>query len=403
LSIETAERKKIQRALQRRESELAEILENAVEGVQQVGSDQKILWANKAMLNLLGYSAREYVNRPLATFYVRKEVFDEFWTKLMRGEEIYDYLAELKCKDGSVKQVRIHSNGLWEDGQFVHTRCFVRDVTEQKRMEQALRRSEARLRLATAELESLVERRTVALRQLSSRLLHLQDSERRRIARELHDSMGQSLVALKLNIEMLRRFPARQELWPQSQALVEHCISEVRTLSYLLHPPTMDAAGLASAARWYVEGFSQRSGLKLTVEVPDNLPRLPDAIELALFRVLQEALTNVHRHSGASMAKVSIRQSPEKVVLQVRDNGRGIAPELLACFRKTRAGLGVGITSMGERVRELGGKLQLASTRRGTSVRITIPLPSGLGGVEEGHAAGLMSTDYEPSGQREQM
>jgi len=142
LDTEVVERRQIEKSLQRRESELAEILENAVEGVQQVGPDQRILWANKALLKLLGYSPEEYVNHQLSDFHFDKQVFDQFWQKLMCGEDIYDYPAELKCKDGSVKHVRIHSNGLWEEGQFVHTRCFVRDVTEQIRMEEALRKSE---------------------------------------------------------------------------------------------------------------------------------------------------------------------------------------------------------------------------------------------------------------------
>ena len=142
LETEVVERRQIEKSLRRRESELAEILENAVEGVQQVGPDQRILWANQALLKLLGYPAEEYVNHQLSEFHVHRHIFDEFWQKLMRREDIYDFPAELRCKDGSVKHVRIHSNGLWEDGQFIHTRCFVRDVTENMRMEEALRKSE---------------------------------------------------------------------------------------------------------------------------------------------------------------------------------------------------------------------------------------------------------------------
>jgi signal transduction histidine kinase len=242
------------------------------------------------------------------------------------------------------------------------------EIAERRQVEERLRRSQA-------ELESLVEQRTSALRQLSSRLLSLQDSERRRIARELHDSLGQYLVALKLNVDMLRQSPGRGELWSQSQELMERCIAEVRTLSYLLHPPTMDAVGIASAARWYVEGFGLRSGLKLTLDAPADPVRLPDPIELALFRVLQEALTNVHRHSGASTAHILIRRSPAQVTLEVRDNGRGVKQEVLNRFRETGMGAGVGLMSMQERARELGGKFQLESSNSGTSVRITIPVP----------------------------
>jgi signal transduction histidine kinase len=241
------------------------------------------------------------------------------------------------------------------------------EMAERKQVEEALRRSKA-------ELESQVEQRTAALRQLSSRLLSLQDSERRRIARELHDSLGQYLVGLKLNVDMLRQSPGRQELWSEAEGLMQQCISEVRTLSYLLHPPTMDAAGFASAARWYVEGFGQRSGLPVTLDAPNDLGRLPDAIELALFRVLQEALTNVHRHSGASAADILVRGNTEQVVLEVKDNGRGIPPELLSRFRATGEGMGVGLAGIGERVRELGGKLKLESDSSGTLVRVTIPI-----------------------------
>ena len=242
------------------------------------------------------------------------------------------------------------------------------EIAERRQIEERLRRSQA-------ELESLVEQRTAALRQLSSRLLSLQDSERRRIARELHDSLGQYLVALKLNVDMLRQSPGRGELWSQSEELMDRCIAEVRTLSYLLHPPTMDAVGIASAARWYVEGFGLRSGLKLTLDAPDDPVRLPDAIELALFRVLQEALTNVHRHSGASAANILIRRSSGLVILEVRDNGRGVEQEVLDRFQETGAGVGVGLMSMHERARELGGKFQFESSSTGTSVRITIPVP----------------------------
>jgi PAS domain S-box-containing protein len=142
LETEKAQRRNVQQSLQRRESELADILENAVEGVQQVGPDQTILWTNKALLKLLGYAPQEYIGHSLASFHVHQHVFEEFWAKLMRREDIYDYPTELRCKDGSVKQVVIHSNGLWENGRFVHTRCFVRDVTEQKRLEQVLRTAE---------------------------------------------------------------------------------------------------------------------------------------------------------------------------------------------------------------------------------------------------------------------
>ena len=163
-------------------------------------------------------------------------------------------------------------------------------------------------------------------------------------------------------------------MWSEAEQLMQQCMSEVRTLSYLLHPPTMDAAGFASAARWYVEGFGQRSGIKVSLDAPDDLGRLPDAIELALFRVLQEALTNVHRHSGASEAHVLIREDAGQVVLEIKDNGRGIPEELLSHFRATGAGMGVGVAGIRERAWELGGSLEVESDSGGTRVRVSIPV-----------------------------
>jgi len=376
-ALETAktERSRAQNSLRSKQSELADFLENAVEGVQRVGAGQKILWANKALLHLLGYSPEEYVGHQFSEFHLDENVVAEYWRRLMRGEDIYDCPAELRCKDGSIKQVQIYSNGLWENGEFIHTRCFVRDVTEQKRAEQALRESETNLRLANDRLESQVEQRTAALQQLSTRVLRLQDAERRRIARELHDSLGQYLVGLKLNLDMLRQTPDQAGLWTQSQELMEQCVSEIRTLSYLLHPPMIDDVGLASAARWLVDGIAQRSGIQVTLDAPRDMARLPAEVEIGLFRVLQEGLTNVHRHSGASAANVLIRQEARQIILEIKDNGRGIRQEALSRFDLTGAGMGVGLSGMRERVRELGGRMKVKADSQGTSLLIAIPLP----------------------------
>jgi signal transduction histidine kinase len=241
------------------------------------------------------------------------------------------------------------------------------EVAQRKQIEDALRTSKA-------ELETQVEQRTLALRQLSSRLLSLQDSERRRIARELHDSLGQYLVGLKLNVYMLRQSPGRDELWSESEELMQRCIAEVRTLSYLLHPPTMDAAGFASAARWYVEGFGQRGGIEVALSVPEDLGRLADGVELALFRVLQEALTNVHRHAQASSAQVRIWKEAGQVGLEVVDDGCGIPQPSLEQFLATGIGMGVGLAGIRERARELGGNMEVESNGRGTMLRVTLPI-----------------------------
>ena len=155
---------------------------------------------------------------------------------------------------------------------------------------------------------------------------------------------------------------------------MEQCVSEIRTLSYLLHPPMIDDVGLASAARWFVEGIAQRSGIQVTLDAPSDLARLSAGVELVLFRILQEGLTNVHRHSGASAAEVLIQQEAGQVSLEVKDNGRGIRQEMLSRFDQTGAGMGVGLSGMRERVRELGGQMKVEADSQGTSLKITIPL-----------------------------
>jgi len=380
LETETAEKVQISRSLQRRETELSDFLQNAAEGVQQIGPDQRILWANHSMLSLLGYAPEEYANQRMAQFYEDQEQFQKFWQKLMQRQEVRDFSANLRCKDGSVKHVMIHSNGFWDNNKFQYTRCFIRDVTEQKRMEQALRASEALL-------QAIVEQRTSALRRLSVRILGLQDAERRRIARELHDSLGQYLTGLKIDMDMLRQGPFNEELWSQTEELLSRCLSEVRTLSYLLHPPMMDEAGLSSAARWYLQGFGERSGIRVNFETSDDLDRLPDDIEVAMFRILQEALTNVHRHAAATETEVRILRDAEQVLLEIKDNGHGMPRDVLTRFTQTGASTGVGLTGIRERVRELGGCFRMDSDNKGTSLLITVPVPANQDGHKE-HSTG---------------
>jgi PAS domain S-box-containing protein len=220
-----------------------------------------------------------------------------------------------------------------------------------------------------------------ASRQLSSRLLHLQDEERRRIARELHDSLGQYLTALKINLQLLKRFSDAEQnggefdnRFSESLNLVDQCIAETRTLSHLLHPPLLDETGFASAARWYVEGFSKRSGIQVKMEMPAAWERLPEEVEMALFRVLQESLTNVHRHSGSSTAEICLQQTRDHVSLWVRDFGVGIPQDLARRLESAGADAGVGLSGMRERISELKGQLEISSTHEGTEIRIRIPL-----------------------------
>ena len=240
-------------------------------------------------------------------------------------------------------------------------------------------RSEEALRRAHDALESLVEQRTAALRRLSVKLLRVQDEERRRIARELHDSLGQDLTAAKICIDMLmQEGQADSPHLNDARHLVDRCIAETRTLSHLLHPPLLDEAGLASAAKWYVEGFGQRSGILTQLDLPEHIHRLPIRMETALFRILQEALTNVHRHSGSRAVQVRIAIENGRVILAVRDFGMGFPREILQRFWKT-GNVGVGLAGIRERLKELGGIFEIESNLDGTLLRATIPLSSAEG------------------------
>jgi signal transduction histidine kinase len=214
------------------------------------------------------------------------------------------------------------------------------------------------------------------LRELSARVLHEQDEERRRIARELHDSVGQYLGGLSMIVGGLSRSennlpPAALEKVRQAEDIIRSCTSEVRTISHLLHPPLLEELGLASAARWYVEGFAERSGIQVQMQIPENLRRFGNEVELVLFRVLQESLTNVHRHSGSKVAVVRIDSDSRQVWLEVGDQGKGLPPGNQNTLRP-----GVGIGGMRERVRELEGVLELRSEGKGTLVKVVIPLPA---------------------------
>jgi two-component system, NarL family, sensor kinase len=154
---------------------------------------------------------------------------------------------------------------------------------------------------------------------------------------------------------------------------MDQSITETRTISHLLHPPLLDEVGLASAFRWYLDGFAQRSGIQMSTEIAEGLERLPRSIELALFRVLQEALTNIHRHSKSSRAEVSLTHSQEGIVLRIRDFGKGMDREMLNSFLNTGARVGVGLAGMRERIREQGGKLDVQSDKSGTTITVTIP------------------------------
>lgn len=270
------------------------------------------------------------------------------------------------------------TRGDWASiGVFVFSSGLVIVLGERRRQENAA------LILAQGALEQRVRERTADLdlvngnlRELSARLMQLQDDERRRIARELHDSVGQLLAALSMNLSAVRndveRLTETAAMLSDSETLVQDMSAEVRTISHLLHPPLLDEAGLPSALRWYVEGFSQRSRIKVDLDLPGDFGRLPGEMETAIFRVVQECLTNIHRHSGSPVAKIRLRRHERDVVVQVEDKGRGIPPEKQEEMM-TSGKVGLGVRGMRERIRQLGGTLEIESNSSGTMIEVQLP------------------------------
>jgi signal transduction histidine kinase len=240
------------------------------------------------------------------------------------------------------------------------------------------------LRSFNEQLEQRVQERTAELKRaeecahkLGAQVLRLQDEERRRIARDLHDSVGQSVAILNMNLGRLSRSASLSRgeaaLVVDSKAIAQDVSDEVRTISYLLHPPLLDEMGLPSALRWYVGGFTKRTGIATHLDLSQNFSRLPADLEIAIFRIVQEALTNIHRHSGSSRATVRVTWGASNVALEIADQGRGIPIEKQRAFESGGA-MGVGISGMRERVGQLGGRLDLHSSARGTIVSASFPL-----------------------------
>ncbi len=223
------------------------------------------------------------------------------------------------------------------------------------------------------------ERAEEELHRLSAHLLQVQDLERRHLARELHDTTAQHLAALTLNLTNLRRTlsppgGSAHALCGECIQLANQAAQEIRTHSYLLHPPLLEVMGLAGAVEDYAQGFSARSGIAVELEAPADFGRLPEDMELALFRVVQESLANVLKHSGSARAKIRFTRQASSVTLEVQDMGQGIPAEKLARIKARSGGSGVGLGGMQERLRLLGGRLDLESGPAGTTVRASVPL-----------------------------
>jgi signal transduction histidine kinase len=238
---------------------------------------------------------------------------------------------------------------------------------------------ETKVSARTQELEERngeVLQQSEQLRELSNRLVETQDQERRHLARELHDSVGQILAALGMNLTTIdslgRGIPGHEKATQESYELIQQISKEIRIMSYLLHPPLLDERGLTAAIRWYIDGLMERSNLKIELELYDDLGRLPVEMEMSLFRIVQECLTNIHRHSGSETAKIRLSRDGRSVSLEIRDAGIGMSAEKLARIRAQHSG--VGITGMRERIRHFRGTMEIRSGVNGTTVSVRLPM-----------------------------
>jgi PAS domain S-box-containing protein len=368
--VDISERKQAEEARGR----LAAIVEFSDDAIISKTLDGTITSWNKGAEHLFGYTAEEAIGQNI-TLVIPPDRLSEEATILqrLRREESIEHFDTLRMrKDGTMIDISLTISPVKDAaGHIIGASKVARDITERKRAERALQE-------AHDQLESLVALRTAAVRKLSSQMIRSQDEERRRISRELHDSVGQRLALAKMSLAGLKKPGISEE---ETKALghvadsLDECLAETRTISYLLHPPLLDEVGFPSAASWYVEGFSQRSGIQVNFDIPRALARLPGDLELVLFRILQESLTNVHRHAQTQSVDVRLQAGDSEVALDVRDHGKGMPPELLARFR-TNGGGGVGLNSMRERISELGGKFEIQSDTRGTHIRVVIPIPA---------------------------
>lgn len=383
--LDITERKKVEEELSLSRQRLMIALAASRTGTYRVDAQTNAFFhAGDSFRNLLGLRPGETVStcedflkrvHPDDLPAVRAEIAES----RSRGEFQLEY--RILLPDGAVRW--LYDRGQLMPDPVTGGTCLVgacTDITERKH-------AESELKLVHDELEGRVQQRTAelrsaeaGLRMLSSRLMQLQDEERRRISRELHDSSGQALAALSMCLAMVERETdklserAGRNL-SDATRLVRELSQEVRTMSHLLHPPLLDEAGLESALHWFVEGFAQRSGIAVDLDLAPELGRLSKEMEIAIFRVVQESLSNVHRHSGSKTAQVQVGRDAQKVTLQICDQGRGLAGNRRA-KKSGPAVPGVGIQGMRERVRQLNGHFEMESRAGSTIVRAAIPVPA---------------------------
>jgi PAS domain S-box-containing protein len=350
---DVTERKRVERAV----AEQARLLDLSFDAIFVRDPADRITYWNDGARQLYGYTSEEALGRVSHELLRTKfpEALDHITGRLNRDGRWTGELIH-KRKDGS--QIVVASRWVLDQGDHGNANSVLEtnsDITQHKEAEKARREAE-----------------------ISARLLLVQDEERRRIARELHDGVGQLLAAMSMNVSRVVAEKSNLSLdaarcAEENSNLIDQVSKDIRTMSYLLHPPLLDELGLPSALRWYIEGFAERSKIAASIELPADLPRLPQEHELCLFRIAQECLTNIHRHSGSSTALVRLWRTPREIKMEVSDAGRGFNQEIQSKIASGESA-GVGLRGMQERVKQIGGTMEISSNGKGASVLVVLPL-----------------------------
>jgi len=363
-----------------------ELYEIAPCGFLSTLRDGTIIKVNRTFLDWTGYSLEKVLSKKFQELLsVPGRIFYETqFAPLLQLQGIVKEVAfELARSNREPLSVLVNSvQRQPEEGGVVLIHSALFDATDRRKYEQQLlnarRKLESEVLDRTAALErEIAERKRVEedLRELTGRLLQLKDEEQRRLARELHDSVGQLLVALSMNQSQIlsdpQLTPAIAKLIDQNASFVSHLSTEIRTISHLLHPPLLDEVGLSAGLRGFVEGFCDRSKLAVELEISPNLPRFQPDLETAIFRIVQECLTNIYRHSGSDRAIVRLSTDSSQISLEVRDFGTGTAPHTIQNLQS-----GVGLRGMHQRVLQLRGSLEITSAAPGVRVVAIFPLRS---------------------------